>query len=123
MGGRKRKEINFEQAEKLAGIQCTMLEIASFFDMTDDTLRTRLKENYGLTFQEWFDVYSSPGKISIRREQFRMAEKGSVPMLIWLGKQYCGQSDKIDKPGREELYQLPESLRMDEEPETTRSLS
>ncbi len=121
--GRGRKEVDFEQAEKLASYQCTMLEIAAFFDMTDDTLRTRLKEHYGLNFQEWFEIYSAKGKMSIRREQFNMAEKGSVPMLIWLGKNYLGQSDNVEKPGKEELYQLPESLRMDEEPETVRSLS
>ena len=34
--------------------------------------------------------------MSLRRLQFRMAEK-SPAMAIWLGKQYLGQTDKIDQ--------------------------
>lgn len=90
--GRPRKEIDFDQLKKLCAIQCTELEIADFFDMTDDTLNSRIKEEYEITFSEYFKKNSSFGKISLRRNQFKMAEK-SVAMAIWLGKQYLGQAD------------------------------
>jgi hypothetical protein len=32
-------------------------------------------------------------KIRLRRAQLRLAIDGNVTMLIWLGKQYLGQSD------------------------------
>ena len=32
--------------------------------------------------------------IELRRKQFEMAMDGDVRMLIWLGKQYLGQSEK-----------------------------
>lgn len=35
------------------------------------------------------------GKISLRRAQFRLAEK-NANMAIWLGKQYLRQTDTID---------------------------
>lgn len=34
------------------------------------------------------------GRASLRRMQFKNAQKGNVTMQIWLGKQYLGQKDK-----------------------------
>lgn len=47
-----------------------------------------------MTFSQVYKKYSSTGKISLRRMQFRSAENGSVPMQIWLGKQYLEQKEK-----------------------------
>ena len=35
-------------------------------------------------------------KIELRQKQWELAMMGNVQMLIWLGKQYLGQSDKVD---------------------------
>ena len=35
-------------------------------------------------------------KIELREKQWELAMMGNVQMLIWLGKQYLGQSDKVD---------------------------
>ena len=35
-------------------------------------------------------------KIKLRRTQFKLAEH-SVPMAIWLGKQYLGQRDVVEQ--------------------------
>lgn len=32
-------------------------------------------------------------KMSLKRKQYDVAMDGSVPLLIWLGKQYLGQKD------------------------------
>lgn len=78
--------------EKLCALMCTEQEICGFFGITDKTLARWCKETYGLRFSEAFKVYSMDGKISLRRMQFRLAEK-SAGMAIFLGKQYLGQSD------------------------------
>lgn len=93
--GRPPKEIDAEEFEKLCNIQCTELEIAGFFNCSDDTINNWCKKEYGETFSEVFKKLSAPGKISLRRTQFRQASE-SVPMAIWLGKQYLGQTDKVD---------------------------
>jgi hypothetical protein len=36
------------------------------------------------------------GKLSLRREQFRLAERGNAAMLMFLGKQLLGQRDKVE---------------------------
>jgi hypothetical protein len=37
------------------------------------------------------------GKMSLKRKQWEVAMGGNVTMLIWLGKQNLGQTDKIEQ--------------------------
>lgn len=94
--GRPRKELNFDELEKLMGLQCTLREIAGWFDMSEDTLETRVKEEYGETFSEVSVKKKSTGRIPLRRKQYEVAMAGDKTMLIWLGKQYLGQADKLE---------------------------
>jgi hypothetical protein len=48
-----------------------------------------------MTFSETYKNKSQLGKTSLRRMQFRLAEKNSS-MAIWLGKQYLNQKDAAD---------------------------
>lgn len=89
---RPRKEIDHEQFRKLCQIQCTLPEIASWFDCSEDTIERWCKREIGKSFAESHKNYSVDGKISLRRTQFKLAEK-NVTMAIWLGKQYLGQKD------------------------------
>lgn len=92
-GGRPLKEIPQKEFEKLCGLQCTKEEICGFFDITDKTLENWCKRTYKKGFSEVFREKRGLGKISLRRAQFRLAEK-SAAMAIFLGKNYLGQTDK-----------------------------
>ena len=92
--GRPRTEIDAEQFEKLCDIQCTLDEIASFFRCSPDTIERWCKRTYKEGFAVVYKKHSAGGKISLRRSQFRLAEK-SASMAIWLGKQYLGQRDEL----------------------------
>lgn len=94
--GRPKKKINREEFEKLCAIQCTLVEIAAWFDCSEDTIENWCKETYEETFSEAHKKYSAPGKISLRRAQFQMAEH-NCSMAIWLGKQYLGQKDIVEQ--------------------------
>lgn len=112
-GGRPRKEIDFEELDKLCHLQCTEAEICSFLGIDTDTLADKIKEQSGLSFPEYFAQKRGHGKIALRRAQFRTAigakavvsDDGetiepAVPpnptMQIWLGKQILDQTDKQD---------------------------
>lgn len=99
---RPRIEIDKEQFEKLCNIQCTLSEIAGWFKCSEDTIENFCKREYGEGFSDVYKVYSADGKISLRRTQFRLAEK-SYAMAIWLGKQYLGQREHVEvvAPGAE----------------------
>lgn len=87
--------IDKKQFENLCGLQCTYNEVCDFFDVDDKTLNSWCKSTYGTTFSEIFKVKRGKGQISLRRMQWKLAEKNTA-MAIFLGKQYLGQKDKIE---------------------------
>ena len=87
--GRPKIQIDYNTVEKLANIQCTQEEIASFLDISVRTLQRD---------EEFCRIYKKGqenGKMSLRRMQYKLAEKNTA-MAIFLGKQYLGQKDNIE---------------------------
>lgn len=107
--GRPKTEINQQQFEKLCGMQCTLEEIAGFFECCDDTINNWCQEVYGDNFSGVFKRKSVGGKISLRRTQFKIAEK-NASMAIFLGKQYLGQKDVIETDNTHEISKVEELL-------------
>jgi hypothetical protein len=64
-------------------------------------------------------------KLCLRRKQLRVALRGNVPMLIWLGKQQLGQSEQVQDVAplrpREEVV-LPSPLSVEEYAEVVERL-
>ena len=85
--GRHRIDIDLDLVGKLAAIQCTIKEIAAILDIPPTTLQDR--EDFRLVYDKGIEN----GKASLRRIQFRLAQK-SAGMAIWLGKQYLDQTEK-----------------------------
>jgi hypothetical protein len=48
------------------------------------------------------------GRMSLRRLQWKKAQEGNTTMLIWLGKQYLGQSDKQELTGKDGKSLVPD---------------
>ena len=94
--GRPKIDIDKSQFEKLCGLQCTKEEIAGFFSCSEDTIENFCKRTYKQTFSVVFKEKRAGGRISLRRSQFRLAEKNAA-MAIWLGKQYLGQTDRPEE--------------------------
>ena len=104
-GGRPNKEFDISTFEKLCAMQCTETEICDWFSTSDKTLSKWCKRVYGAGFSEVYRQKRSTGKISLRRQQWHLAEK-SPAMAIWLGKQYLGQRDEVSVDnGNNELMQ------------------
>ena len=117
---RPRTNINKEDFEKLCGLQCTGEEVAGWFNCSVDTIERFCKREYGESFAEVSNKKRGVGKISLRRYQWKLAEK-SPAMAIFLGKQYLDQTDKIeqrisgiDDSTRQAVNELVEGLTNDE---------
>lgn len=95
-GGRPKKEIDKKTFENLCSIQCTKDDICDVFECDEKTLTRWCHDTYGIGFSDVYKRKSTGGRCSLRRMQYKAAEAGNVTMLIWLGKQYLGQSDKQD---------------------------
>ena len=100
--GRPRIEIDFKRFEEMCVVQATLEEIAGWFDCSPDTIERRVAEHYlddegnPRTFADVSGGLRGKGKMSLRRAQFQKALRGSDKMMIHLGKNYCGQSDKSE---------------------------
>lgn len=97
---RPKKKIDYVTVEKLANIQCTQEEISNFLGISTRTLQK--DEEFLRIYKKGLDN----GKMSLRRWQYKKAQDGNVSMLIWLGKQYLGQTDKVENKDTHEIEDL-----------------
>jgi len=96
--GRPKADIKPDQVAALARIGCTQEEIAAVLKCTPRTLRNRFKEEIRSGMDEM--------RASIRRWQYMKAKDGNVAMLIWLGKQYLGQKDRMEETHKAEVIEI-----------------
>ena len=114
--GRPQKEIDKNMFEKLCGIQCTEKEICSCFGCCEDTLNSWCKRTYKKTFSDIYKEKAATGRISLRRSQFKLAEK-NANMAIWLCKQYLDQREPMEQLRLElEILKLESKIK-DRQPE------
>ncbi len=84
--GRPRAKIDGAKVREMISEGSKVKEIAAYFGVTDDTIINN--------FSEELSKGRADRNISLRRYQIRAAKAGNSAMLVWLGKQYLGQSDK-----------------------------
>lgn len=86
--GRPQAKIDKLEVEKLARLGCNDTEIGDFFEVHPTTIGKR------------FSIILTKGraarKAKLRQMQWKAAEAGNVAMLIWLGKQELGQTEKSE---------------------------
>jgi hypothetical protein len=83
----KKLPISADHVYKLARRGNYNTEIAAFFDCSVDTIERR--------FAGELKRGRAERNINLREKQLVVAEQGSAQMLIWLGKQYLGQTDSL----------------------------
>ena len=108
-GGRPLIEIDEKAFKNLCGMMCTLEEIAGFFECSTDTIERWCERTYKERFADIYKRYSARGKTSLRRTQFKLAEK-SAAMAIFLGKNYLGQTDHIEVVDNTPIEKLDEIL-------------
>lgn len=89
--------IDWKEFDKLCYMQCTLNEIAAWFECSPDTIENRCWDEQGVKFSDYYAEKKDKGRISLRRAQYQAAVDGkNTSMMIWLGKQYLGQKDKLE---------------------------
>ena len=93
--GRPKLALDWDQFDKLCYLQCTQLEIASFFSCTVETLENRCKSDKGMNYLEYYKTKAVKGKISLRRKAFQLIEGGNAAVIIFALKNMVGWTDKM----------------------------
>ena len=90
--GRPAVKIDLGELEKLYGMQCTDDEVAAFLSVSTRTLDRRKKIK---SFQEVIERTKAKGRVSVRRNLFRLASNGNVAAAIFLSKNLLGYKDYV----------------------------
>ena len=88
--------IDWPKVDGMCAIQCTGEEIAGVLGIGYDTLQRACKRENDMVFEDYIGQKKSGGRMSLRRKQYSTAMEGNPTMLVWLGKNWLGQTDKID---------------------------
>ena len=88
----KKYNIDPKKVEYLASIGCTQTEIAKMYGCNEDTIQR--------TYSESWRKGIADCKERLRKIQWKIALEGNPTMAIWLGKQYLGQTDKVEQTNR-----------------------
>jgi hypothetical protein len=94
--GLKPRIMDWEKIGKMFSLGCTIGEVCNIEMLSDDWLRTLCERDNNCTLSDFVAKHRDKGKVSLRRAQYDSAvNRNSVPMQIWLGKNWLGQTDKI----------------------------
>jgi hypothetical protein len=97
---RPTKKLDPVLIEKMSSVGNPVTAIATILGCSTDTLHRR--------FAAVIKRGRENGNHSLRVKQFQKAMEGNITMLIWLGKQRLGQSDKVES--RTDLTTAGESI-------------
>lgn len=89
-----------QAAEAFGRMKATHETMAEFFAVSHDTIARRMADpesEFCVAYKKGFS--SLRMRLSEKQVSLAMAGAGNVTMLIWLGKQYLGQSDKQEIAG------------------------
>jgi hypothetical protein len=89
---RPEAKIDLAELEKLCAMQCTDEEIAAFFGVSTRTVERRRKIQ---RFSDVMEQARAKGRVSVRRNLFRLASNGNVAAAIFLAKNLLGYRDVV----------------------------
>ena len=75
-----------DKIQMLASFGCSIIEIAKYFKVDESTVRKNYKDE--------LETGRESLKVKLRQLQWDHAARGNTALLIWLGKQYLGQTDR-----------------------------
>ena len=79
-------DIPADKVKLLASFGCSYIEIGKYFGCSEGVIRKRFKTEYEQGREEM--------KLSLRQMQWKNAQQGNTALLIFLGKNFLGQTDK-----------------------------
>jgi len=105
-------DVSWEQVDSMCGIQCTGEEISAVLGCDYDTLASACKREKECSFSDYIAQKRSSGRMSLRRKQYSTAMEGNATMLVWLGKNWLSQSDKLDTTSSDGSMSPPTTINL-----------
>ena len=93
---RPKVDIDWKRVNELLEADCEGTEIAAHLGIVPETLYRRCEADNKISFSKYLQEKKASGNSILKEKQFTIAKDGDKTMLIWLGKQRLGQSEKQD---------------------------
>lgn len=90
----KKKTIDWERVNKLCQAGCNSSEIAAFLGIDRGLLYNHCLEVHKVSWSDYKSTQRSSGNAHLKEKQYSIALNGDKVMLIWLGKNRLGQSER-----------------------------
>jgi hypothetical protein len=94
--GRPKVSIDWKKVDKLLEAGANGVSIASVIGVCPDTIYRMCEKKWKMTFSAYAQSKRAVGLDMLKVKQYQTAMQGDKTMLVWLGKQYLGQSDKME---------------------------
>ncbi len=94
--GRPKIEINEKLFDQLIQLPLIKSDFAHAFSCSEDKIEHYVKERFDCTFSALKEQKRQIFKRNILAKQLEVAMRGNIAMLIFLGKNYLGQADKLE---------------------------
>lgn len=102
-------ELDMATVSRMAARRLSAQEVADYHDVTLEELAEFIRVQTGKPMLRFFGSAQVMVKEEILRCQLEAAKKGNAPVLIWLGKNYCGQKDNPeDTEGVVTVVEMPD---------------
>ena len=108
--GRPKVEFDLKEVEKLSALGCTNENIASWHNCTVRTVERRKAEDS--EFCRAVEQGKAKLIARIRSAQLDACWSGSVPMLIWMGKQLLDQKDKTHNESEIQMKDITPTINL-----------
>jgi len=91
--GPPRKPFDWSKLDAILQYGAKLTDAADIMDVHPDTLSKKIKATHKMSYPEYRDKKMSKVRVGLAQKQVEVAMAGNVSMLIWLGKNWLGQSD------------------------------
>ena len=92
--GRPPCKIDWGKVDFLLKAGCSGTDVAAELGVHPETLYRRCEEENKTNFSEYLQLKKRSGNANILAKQYSKAMQGDNAMLIWVGKQQCGQRNE-----------------------------
>lgn len=100
--GRKPIEFNWDRLASLCQRDMPLTDCAEIMQCNASTIERRIKQKFGkMTFAEFKQQKMATTRLMIKETALDHVKKGNIAMCIFLLKNWCGFSDKVENTLKE----------------------
>lgn len=99
MAENRKVTIDWDYVDSLLEAGNDGIRVAANLGIHEDTFYRRCQKDKGIGFADYIAQKRKRGESKIIAKQYEKAMTGDNSMLIWVGKQMCGQSDQQNHTG------------------------